>query len=111
MCTHVIEVYEPTGFTGQNPIHANSIGVVKTRDRNEYFLLDIEEPFEHEGSLVSQVILQPRYFGDKIQRAVRDMCTVTIMYVKDNCDVSIEEYMKLTDVGRWGCGKINPSMS
>ncbi|MCF6217620.1 MAG: hypothetical protein L3J62_04185 [Gammaproteobacteria bacterium] len=109
MCTHEIEVYEPANFSGQNPIHANSIGVVKTRDRNEFFLLDLEKPFEYKGNTVSQLILRPRYYGDKIQRVTRDMCTVNIMYVKPDSKISTDEYMQLTDVGKWGCGKINPS--
>jgi len=109
MCTHIIEVYEPTGFSGQNPIHANNVGVVKTRDRSEFFLLDLEVPFEYKDGIVSQLILQPRYFGDKIQRAVQDMCTVSIMCVKPDVDIDIEDYIQLTDFMRWGCGKVNPS--
>ena len=109
MCTHTIEVYEPNDFPGQNPIHANSVGVVKTRDRSEFFLLDLEQPFDHKGTLVSQLILQPRYYGDKIQRAVRDMCTVSIMCVKPDSHLSTESFMQLSDVSSWGCGKVNPS--
>lgn len=109
MCTHIIEVYEPTSFSGQNPIHANSVGVVKTRDRSEFLLLDLEVPFESEGSIISQLILQPRYFGDKIQRAVQDMCTVSIMCVKPDIDINVDDYVQLTDFMRWGCGKVNPS--
>ncbi len=111
MCTHTIELYEPVGFEGRNPIHVNSVGVVKTRDRNEFFLVSLEEPFKLQGELITQLILQPRYFGDKIQRAVRDMCTVSVMCVKPGIQMSIDQFMQLSDVMRWGCGKVNPARS
>jgi len=107
--THVIEVYEPTDYIGQNPIHGEAVGVIKTQDRSEFFLINLEEPFDVNGEEVKQVILQPRYFGDKIARVTHDICTVSIMRVKEDCPLSLDEYFQLSAVAKWGCGKVNPS--
>lgn len=106
--THVIEVYEPLGSLNQNPLHVAEVGIIKTQDRAEYFLANLDQPFNFDGEEVTQVILQPRYYGDKTIRAQKDMCTITIFRVRPECKMDESTVLDLTRVTKWGCGKINP---
>lgn len=106
--THVIELYEPGNFTGHNPMHIKGVGVIRGRDRVEYFLANLVEPFDCDGDHVEQIVLQPRYYGDKIQRAEKDLCTISILRVRPDVSLNVDSTLDFSSIIKWGCGKITP---
>lgn len=106
--THVIELYEPGNFAGQNPLHIKGVGVIRSRDRSEYFLANLMEPFDYEGDQVAQIVVLPRYYGDKIQRAAKDLCTISILRVKAGINLDVDSTVDFSSIIKWGCGKITP---
>lgn len=107
--THIIEIYDPNDYSGPNPIKVNGLGVIRGLDKTEYYLLSVKNPFDYRGSIVNQLIVQPRYFGDKIMRVVNDACTVGIMRVNPDLMLSPENAMSMDCYSFWGAGKIVPS--
>ena len=105
---HVIEIYEPAEYEGPNPMRVSGVGVVYGPDKSEYYLLEVVSPFDHTGDSVNQVLVQPRYFGDKIDRAINDICTVGIIRVKPDVILSSDSDFELSSSFYWGCGKICP---
>jgi hypothetical protein len=105
---HVLEVYEPYDYTGPNPLTARGVAVLHGPSREDYYLLQLDHPFDFENEKVTQVLVVPRYNGDKIDRAVSSTCTVNIARVP--ADVTLDEKTHLTfeDFLRWGVGKISP---
>lgn len=106
--THVIEIYEPDGYRGPNPLRVIGVGVIAGPDKSEYYLLQLESPFDHQGEPVSQLLVQPRYFGDKIDRAVNEICTVGIIRVRAGVVLDSDSSLDLASSFYWGCGKICP---
>lgn len=107
--THVIEIYDPNDYAGPNPIKVSGLGVIRGPDKTEYYLLQLRNPVEYNGDMVEQLIVQPRYFGDKILRVINDACTVGIMRVKANKVLQPEVMFEHGSCAFWGAGKISPS--
>ncbi len=106
---HILEIYEPYDYQGDNPIHAAGISVLKGPMRDEYYLVKVEHPFQFESTEVEQLLIQPRYNDDNIDRAVTSTCTVIISRVINNPGTDHGERLSFEDFERWGVGKITLS--
>jgi len=104
---HVLEIYEPYEYTGQNPVTAEGIAVIPGTTRERYYLLQISSPFEFERETVEQFVIMPHYNGDKIDRAVSSTCTVNIARAPSGVDLSAKDILTFDDFLRWGVGKIS----
>lgn len=89
MTKYEIQFSEPWDFkhpNGTNRFSANGLGTISGPNRenwgNEYFLLDVDDPFEMDGQLVSQIICAPRYSGDTLDMPIKSTCTIGIARVK-----------------------------
>ena len=106
---HVLEVYEPYDYQGHNPIHAAGVSVLPGPMRDEYYLVQVEHPFQIDATEVELLLIQPRYNGDKIDRAVTSTCTVNISRVIHALNPDPGERLSFEDFERWGVGKISLS--
>ena len=105
---HRIEVYDPSDYTGPDPMRVHGLGIVHGPERMEYYLVKPDAPLDLDGCQIEQILLRPRYFQDKIARVENDACTVSIYCVKADCSLSPEDHFELSSVERWGAGKITP---
>lgn len=106
---HVLEVYEPYDYQGINPLNVAGIAVLTGPMRDNYYLVKLENPFCIDRDVnVEQLLIQPRYNGDKIDRAVSSACTVNIARVTSDSDLANSGRVSFEDFERWGVGKINP---
>ncbi len=105
---HVLEIYEPYEYMGQNPLNAAGLAVLAGPSRENYYLLQLENPFEFEQEMVEQLLVVPRYKGDKIDRAVSSACTVNIARVPAGASLCDRTRITFEDFLRWGVGKISP---
>lgn len=106
---HALEIYEPYDYQGDNPIHAAGVSVLAGPMRDKYYLLKIEHPFQVGSAEVELLLIQPRYNGDKIDRAVTSTCTVNISRVVNIPNTDPGEHLSFEDFERWGVGKITLS--
>jgi hypothetical protein len=106
---HVLEVYEPYDYRGDNPIHAAGVSVLPGPMRDEYYLVQVEHPFQVNSTEVELLLIQPHYNGDKIDRAVSSTCTVNISRVIHALNQNPGERLSYEDFERWGVGKISLS--
>lgn len=106
---HVLEVYEPYDYTGDNPIHAAGVSVLPGPMRDEYYLVQVDHPLQIGAAEVELLLIQPRYNGDKIDRAVLSTCTVNISRVIHAPNPDPGERLSFEDFERWGVGKISLS--
>jgi len=107
---HVLEIYEPYDYHGDNPLMVSGITVVDGPLRDNYYLVELERPFVVEQKQFNRLLVQPRYNGDKIDRAVSSTCTVIISRVTSDDDLSTLNKISFDDFERWGVGKICPPM-
>lgn len=107
---HVLEVYEPYDYHGDNPLSVSGVAVIAGPMRDNYYLLELEHPFSIDHRDVRQLLVQPRYNGDQIDRAVSSTCTVNIARVLGTEDLSHTEKVTFDDFERWGVGKISPPL-
>lgn len=107
MQQHVIEIYEPYEYTGSNPLIVDGIAVLEGPMHNNYYLLDVSAPFEFDHQRVAQILVAPKYNGDKIDRAVISSCTVSIACVPFGTHLDPRTPLKFEDIQRWGVGKIS----
>jgi hypothetical protein len=105
---HSLEIYEPYDYTGLNPLTAEGIAVLPGPSRENYYLLQLEDPFEFDQQLIQQVLVLPRYTEDKIDRAVSSACTVNIARVPEGAPLEGRSRLTFEDFLRWGVGKISP---
>jgi len=105
---HLLEVYEPYGYAGPNPIRARGSCVLRGPNGAVYYLLSIDGTLELEDSAVGQLLVLPRYNGDKIERAERSCCTVNIARVRSGVTLCADMPFTYCDVAHWGVGKIMP---
>lgn len=106
---HLIEIYEPYEYAGPNPITVDGIAVLQDPMHHEYYLLDVSAPFEHEHQAVEQLLVAPRYNGDKIDRAISSTCTVSIARVPAGMHLDPDAPLSFDHLLRWGVGKISPA--
>lgn len=105
---HVLEIYEPYEYAGQNPLNVEGIAVLAGPSRENYYLLKVVTPFSVDQELVEHVLILPRYNGDKIDRAVTSSCTVNIARIPAGIDITDKASITFDDFLRWGVGKISP---
>jgi hypothetical protein len=105
---HVLEVYEPYDYEGDNPLMVSGVTVLAGPMRDNYYLLQLDTPIAVEQKPVTYLLVQPRYNGDKIDRAVSSTCTVNISRVVGDGDLSQLNKISFDDFERWGVGKIGP---
>ncbi len=105
---HALEIYEPYDYHGDNPLSVSGIAVVAGPMRDHYYLVRLEHPFLIEQQDVIQLLVQPRYNEDTIERAVGSTCTVNIARVVSKADLSQVAKLSFDDFQRWGVGKISP---
>ena len=104
---HVLEVYEPYEYHGQNPLCAKGVAVVAGPMRDTYYLLRLDNPFEYERVKIEHLLVSPRYNGDKIDLTVSSTCTVNIARVLPDIDLRDRPSITFDDFHRWGVGKIS----
>jgi len=105
---HALEVYEPYDYRGDNPLSVAGIAVVAGPMRDNYYLVQLDHPFLIEHSSIRQLLVQPRYNEDEIDRAVSSTCTVTIARVIGDANLVTMDRISFSDFERWGVGKISP---
>ena len=106
---HFIEIYEPYEYTGPNPVNVDGIAILQDPMHHDYYLLDVRSPFEFEHQKVEQLLVAPRYNGDKIDRATSSTCTVSIARVPAGIHLNPEDLLTFENLLRWGVGKISLS--
>ncbi|MFN2308912.1 MAG: hypothetical protein ABR553_04105 [Gammaproteobacteria bacterium] len=105
---HLLEVYEPYEYTGPNPVHVLGNGVLRGPNGAAYYLLKIEGVMELDQRSVMQLLVLPRYNGDKIECAEQSCCTVNIARVRPGVTLTPGESFAYSDIAHWGVGKIVP---
>ncbi len=105
---HALEVYEPYDYQGDNPLSVAGVAVIAGPMRETYYLVQIEHPFAIDDAQVTQLLVQPRYNGDNIDRAVSSTCTVNIARVIGDADLMNMDSVSFDNFTRWGVGKITP---
>jgi hypothetical protein len=105
---HALEIYEPYDYHGDNPLSVSGIAIVAGPMRDNYYLVRLEHPFVIDQQDVTQLLVQPRYNGDNIDRAVASTCTVNIARVIGDSDLSTVKKLSFDNFQRWGVGKITP---
>ena len=105
---HVLEVYEPYEYKGQNPLAVAGVTVLKGPMRDHYHLLRLDTPVEYDHELIELLLVLPHYTGDKIDRAVNSTCTVNIARVPADSELADKTSVSFEDFQRWGVGKITP---
>jgi hypothetical protein len=103
---HFIEIYEPYEYTGPNPLDVDGVAVLHDPMRHDYYLLDVTSPFEYNHQKIEQLLVAPRYNGDKIERAMSSACTVSIACVPVGTHLNPDDPLSFEDLLRWGVGKI-----
>jgi hypothetical protein len=105
---HALEVYEPYDYRGDNPLSVAGIAVITGPMRDNYYLVELDHPFVIDNHSVTQLLVQPRYNGDDIDRAVSSTCTVNIARVIGKPDLIHMDRVGFDHFARWGVGKISP---
>lgn len=105
---HLLEVYEPYSYEGPNPVRVLGSGVLRGPNGATYYLLSVDGVLELDQATVEQLLVLPRYNGDKIERAEQSCCTVNIARVRPGVVLSPGAAFAYTDVTHWGVGKITP---
>ncbi len=106
---HLLEVYEPYEYEGPNPVHVRGGGVLRGPNGASYYLLHIDGIMELDETAVMQLLILPRYNGDKIERAKESCCTVNIARVLPGIMLGPDAAFAYTDIMHWGVGKIVPT--
>jgi len=104
---HVLEVYEPYEYKGQNPLTVAGVTVLKGPMRDNYYLLRLNTPVEYDHEWIELLLVLPHYTADKIDRAVTSTCTVNIAVVPADSDIVDKTSVGFEDFQRWGVGKIS----
>ena len=105
---HGLEVYEPYNYRGDNPLSVAGVAVIAGPMRDNYYLVQLDHPLVIDDISVTQLLVQPRYNEDQIERAVSSTCTVNIARVIGNPDLIHMDRVSFDHFARWGVGKISP---
>ncbi|MCA1805077.1 MAG: hypothetical protein LC646_07025 [Xanthomonadaceae bacterium] len=103
---HILEIYEPYDYTGPNPMVVAGVSTALDPTGVEYFLLQLAEPVDLADAQLEQILVKPRYNGDKIDRATCSSCTVIISRVMPGHHVNGSGHFEFEQVHHWGVGKI-----
>jgi hypothetical protein len=104
---HLLEVYEPYEYEGPNPISVSGSGILRGPNGAFYYIVSVASPFHVDRSRVEQLLVLPRYNGDKIQRAKQSTCTVNIATVRPGVKLEHMGPLSYADICHWGVGKIS----
>jgi hypothetical protein len=104
---HILEIYEPYDYAGENPLTVEGIAILPGPTRENYYLLRVEHPFQFEHETIEHVLILPRY-NDGIDRAVSSSCTVNIARIPAGVNLREKTRIEFDDFLRWGVGKISP---
>ena len=108
---HLLEIYEPYEYDGPNPLPVSGVAVLRGPNGAAYYLVTLREPIELNDSAVEQLLVLPRYNGDKIQRAEESACTVNIERVLPGARLGADAQVAYDCIAHWGVGKITPLTS
>lgn len=103
---HILEVYEPYDYAGPNPMVVSGVSTALDPTGVEYFLLQLNEPVTLNDAALVQILVKPRYNGDKIDRATSSTCTVNICRVMPGHYINGSGHFEFKQVHHWGVGKI-----
>ena len=113
MTQYEIQISEPWDFThpnGSNIFKAIAVGVIpgpkEPNYDDEYFLLNVVEPFLLGNELVKQLICSPRYEGDTMDMVTSKECTVGIARVKPTSELNSNSVIKINEVAYCAIGSI-----
>ena len=110
--SHLIEIYEPYDYHGEDPLQAKSVGVILGPGISEYYLMNTNLIILENDPPIFQIVINPRYQGDKIERCVDGQCTVGISYLKDNSKtLTSGDSVSYADIVYWGVGKVRPILT
>lgn len=107
--THLIEIYEPYDYAGQNPLPVEAIGKINGPGKTEYYLLDTNLVLSSSPKPVNQLVINPRYQGDNIHKMMDSQTTVGISCLKQGIQVKAGDSVSYADLTYWGVGKIKPA--
>jgi len=107
--THFIEIYEPYDYSGQNPLPVEALGMVQGPGKTEYYLLRTELHLNNFTQPVCQLIVNPRYQGDKVTKLIESQTTVGISCLKSGILIKAGDSVSYADISYWGVGKISPA--
>jgi hypothetical protein len=105
---HILEIYEPYDYQGLNPLVIGGVALLDGPLRNHYYLLELDNPLRIQQQQIRQLLVSPRYNGDRIERAVSSTCTVNISRVAPGTDLTKDSSLSYEEIERWGVGKISP---
>ena len=103
---HIVEIYEPYGYEGPNPVVVDGVRTIKDPAGAVYYLVSLPAPIPAEDGDVEQLLVLPRYNGDGIERAQTSCCTVNLCRVLPGNHVNGEDHFEFEQVHHWGVGKI-----
>ena len=110
---HKIVVSEPWDFelpNGANIILATGISVIPGPDEKnhskEYFLLNVDKPFEMNGEIVKQILCAPRHQNSNMEDLITENCTVGVERVKPEYTLSANSKYNINEVVYFAIGTI-----
>lgn len=113
MSKHKILISEPFDFEGPdgpNKILVEGLGKVlgpqKDYWREEYFLVEVENPFEVENEQVNYLLVVPRYDGDTISKMTNSECMIGILRIFPDIEIKVGERFSPDDINYWAIGSI-----
>lgn len=104
--TYLLEIYDVEDYDGPNPVHVSCTGFIHGPERSQYCILQPDDRFT--GLPFAQLAVRPHYDGDKINRAVESVCTVSISLPASGVTYSPGERYGFADFEFWKVGKIHP---
>ncbi|WJW74508.1 hypothetical protein QVG61_08275 [Thiohalobacter sp. IOR34] len=107
--THLLEIYEPYEFDGNNPLHITGGGVLRGANGAFYYLVTASQGLSVDGQAVEQLLLLPRYNEDPIKAVQESTCTVNIERVLPGVRLEPNHTFSYNDIEHWGVGKISPN--
>ncbi len=113
MDSHQVQINEPWDFEHQNSTNvfgANFVGIInmppKENWQDKYLLLNVAEPFQFNGELVSQLVCCPRYEGDSVLQAQHLTCTVGISRVLPGITYSKSSEVNPEQINYFAIGEV-----
>lgn len=113
MSKYKIQISEPWDFQlqdGTNEFVITGAGIIRGPDRRawqtEYFLVDVDEPFEVDGELVRQLACAPRYAGDTMDMVINGKCTVGISRLRPGSRCNSGGAVNTADIAYFAIGSI-----
>lgn len=106
---HILEIYEPDGYAGPNPLRVTGVGLVRGPERTQYYLLELADPVQDHQVTIGQLAIRPHYDGDPISHAVESVCTVGIALARPGQVFQAGQSYGFADFCFWKVGKIHPA--